>query len=47
MQGCIQKMELGAKRDSLEFRGGEGGKGCHVSMAYGKLVWGSLHQGVL
>ena len=37
-QGCIKKMELGgAKRDSLKFRGG---KGYHVSMAYGGGVWG-------
>ena len=41
-QGCIQKMELGVKRDSLEFRGGY-----HVSVAYGKLGGGlgNLHQG--
>ena len=41
-QGCIQKMELGgAKRDSLKFRGG---KGYHVSMAYGGGSGGSSQR---
>ena len=37
-QGCIQKMELeggGGQRETLWYLGG--GKGYHMSMAYGKL----------